>query len=741
MIEWIMGKYYYKDRLRSGGGAGNDVEASPEANAEVKDTEGADAGIGIEGHAFIRTNQSATDPDDDDDEITVFGDGDDSDNSLPSLGDRDSGYESSDSEGSFPPLTTRFIADSSDEESTASEDSDGPPRLARRRQPKKQTGDHGDTTTSAEPTPNKTMPTEVRYTAGDGAGLGVGYVGFSYIGGGRRRAHFTKGYGAAVRYLVYREQARAAGGAYYYAYNPEDGEVRRFEKSADQLSAEHLGHGDLYSFAQPEVNLDEFSFEATTVQEPQVSDTVIHQLAARRGKRLPKGWVIIDSGSTDHIFVDRDLLRNIRPGPRTVSISTGGGMMSTNLIGDVPGLKRPAWFMKDGIANIIALDKLKLERHVTYDSRVADEFRVHCGDRTRRFVRKENGLYVWVTNAKAVDPPGSPTRGVALVATVADKLANYTVKEQNRIHVCREHYESTGFPSIADFIKDINCGRFVGNPLTAQDAKNMVDVYGPNESSLQGKTVWRKPHRVAGNVVNIPPTMMEKIIDVVLTSDIMFVNGVGFLVTLSRKIYFGTTKMMPLNRRISKADILAGLAQVRDIYARRGFRITLVLGDGQYESCRDGIAQLNIGLNTTSADEHVGDIERFIRTLKERVRCFWNRGPFEFVPPKVTNGLVGSAVFWLNVRGHYRGVSVSGADNLSPREIVLGVKMQFKHCSLRCLEFVHTHEEHDNTMKTRTLPALALQPLGNEQGGWMFFNLKSGQLIKRYQWTKVNMPD
>ena len=53
---------------------------------------------------------------------------------------------------------------------------------------------------------------------------------------------------------------------------------------------------------------------------------------------------------------------------------------------------------------------------------------------------------------------------------------------------------------------------------------------------------------------------------------------------------------------------------------QRGLKITNILMDGQFAFIRGNLAELQINLNICSNDEHVGDIERLNRIVKERVR-------------------------------------------------------------------------------------------------------------------------
>ena len=67
--------------------------------------------------------------------------------------------------------------------------------------------------------------------------------------------------------------------------------------------------------------------------------------------------------------------------------------------------------------------------------------------------------------------------------------------------------------------------------------------------------------------------------------------------------------------------LFEAVRQVRTIYLKRGFRVTTILLDGQFEPLRGELSTIGITLNTPSEDEHVPDVERYIRTVKERARC------------------------------------------------------------------------------------------------------------------------
>ena len=54
-------------------------------------------------------------------------------------------------------------------------------------------------------------------------------------------------------------------------------------------------------------------------------------------------------------------------------------------------------------------------------------------------------------------------------------------------------------------------------------------------------------------------------------------------------------------------------------------------------------------------------------------------------------------------------------------------------------EYVKTHEEHDNTIQSRTIGAIATRP-SNNGGGCYFISLSTGHRINCRSWTPMPMP-
>ena len=88
--------------------------------------------------------------------------------------------------------------------------------------------------------------------------------------------------------------------------------------------------------------------------------------------------------------------------------------------------------------------------------------------------------------------------------------------------------------------------------------------------------------------------------------DLMYVNKIPLLVTLSRNVKFGMVEAV-MDRK--QATMLKCIANVATLYRKVGFKVTTALMDGEFVPLRGGLAEIGVTLNETSRDEYVGDIE------------------------------------------------------------------------------------------------------------------------------------
>jgi len=115
--------------------------------------------------------------------------------------------------------------------------------------------------------------------------------------------------------------------------------------------------------------------------------------------------------------------------------------------------------------------------------------------------------------------------------------------------------------------------------------------------------------------------MLEEHRNVTLAKDIIYINKIPIIITLSRAILFGTVHMIKDEK---KSTNVKSLQQVINAYHSRGIKVLHILVDRQFEFIRKHMETTGINLNTTAQDEHVPEIEQYIQTIKERIRVTTN---------------------------------------------------------------------------------------------------------------------
>ena len=80
--------------------------------------------------------------------------------------------------------------------------------------------------------------------------------------------------------------------------------------------------------------------------------------------------------------------------------------------------------------------------------------------------------------------------------------------------------------------------------------------------------------------MQIPWVILEGHQLVTLAVDVMFVNGVPFLVSVARGLNLVTAEFTPSCTAKQRA---AGIARMIDLYARGGFPVGMVLMDNEFE--------------------------------------------------------------------------------------------------------------------------------------------------------------
>jgi hypothetical protein len=514
-------------------------------------------------------------------------------------------------------------------------------------------------------------------------------------------------------------------------------EIKKMSKAFTTVNAklEQLkeSESDL-SGSEVEEESSHFQFQFTQMNsefEPRISNLFKQTHGTKINLDL-KEIILLDSQSTMDLFCNPTLVEKPHKSGDTMRLKSNAGSMLVNKKATLPGYKKKVWFSTRAITNIIALSNIIQQYRVTYDS---DEmmFIVHRepGKSNMNFRMHESGLHYY-------DPRNRKNEQL-FVNTVADNLLGFTKRQIKGAEVAKTLYTALGRPSMKDFKWIIRSHQIKDSPVTVQDVETAISIWGKNISALKGKTTRKKSIPVSRDYVKVPKELLKLHQEVFLTADIFFVNKIPFFLTLSRKICFTAVNHLA-NRTVP--HIFKAFKEIYQYYLQRGFHITVLHVDGEFAPLKALIESMPGGpmVNLASANEHVPEIERRIRVVKERCRASRHDLPFQRIPKLLLIHIVLNSVKMLNFFPTKGGVS----DNISPKTIMSGEVLDYrKHLCLQIGQYCQVHEEETprNGQAARTKGAISLGPSGNLQGGFKFMALNTGKKITRRNWDVIPMPD
>jgi len=231
------------------------------------------------------------------------------------------------------------------------------------------------------------------------------------------------------------------------------------------------------------------------------------------------------------------------------------------------------------------------------------------------------------------------------------------------------------------------------------------------------------------------PALYNEYKNVTLNIDFFYVNGIAVLHTISNCLTFRSV-IFPPSR--SEAQIMHVFNKIKRVYGARGFKIVNLHGDNEFAKIQDPI--LPTILTLAAAREHVGAVERSVRTMKENSRAGLHGIPYKQVPKAMVKGLLKYATILLNA---FPSTKPGISDTLSPRNIVQGLlNLNFANLKYEFGEYGELSKDSTvtNTQAGRTKGALALYPRG-QHGSWAFLSLSTGKEVHGRTFTPLPITD
>jgi hypothetical protein len=438
----------------------------------------------------------------------------------------------------------------------------------------------------------------------------------------------------------------------------------------------------------------------------------------------------LDNQASKSVFIEKNLLSNIRHGESSVTFVGIGGTKTTNFIGNCREFGLVS-YIPNGVANILSFSEV--EKQFRIDYRPSYGFIVFLNNGGEYHFRlNHQGLYVCDFDNFPVFRINHAS--ITLVHTVYENEQLFTKREVEQARIAKDVMRQLAYPSIKDMVSMIKNGVIINLPITIHDIYRAFRIYGPDIAALKGKSKLKKP--LAIKPEHIPRPLRSGL---VLHSDIFFVDRDPYLITVSTPL--GLTVVHHLNGITRGSQLLRKLTDTINLYKMENFSIENILTDGESAmvAISGQLSEIGIRLEVSGSGQHVPVAENKIRQVKERVRSHVATLPY-MLPKFFMRWLVFFCVMRLNMLP-----SKSRSDGiLSSIELFKGRKIDYKRdVRIGFGEYVQALNPNitiRNSMVPRTDGAISLLPTGNLQGSVRFYSLSTKKIIVRDHWTAIPMP-
>jgi Zinc knuckle len=439
------------------------------------------------------------------------------------------------------------------------------------------------------------------------------------------------------------------------------------------------------------------------------------------GGQLHANAIGLDSMCSAHLFGNRRLVSNIRA-CEPIRFKGIGGIETVKEVGDHPSFGRIYLRPKTATSskvNLLSLGVLQTVKGFKIEYRQkSGSFLVRGLDKVSYEFELGGGkLFVcdmsdtlddtalWseacyhVETEDDVEP--DPVPNPVLVETVAKNEGLYTKKEVAAARRVKEFSAAMGHLSQGMLHNIVTTRRVQGIDFNHDDINRAQAIYGQDLQAVRGKSVRhriKKADPVVGKVVSP---------NCVLHTDIMFVCGLPFLISILKPIYL---TLVTLIKSRNVFDVKRAVDKQIASVQSEGFKVEEVSADGEgaigamaTELEASGCKVSIHGKSTDSAD-----IDVKIRQVKNVLRSIL------VLPFLVIMAIIPHAVYFAVSKVNMLP-SRANAHNYSPMEMFLGRSISFKRdlggLNGQVLAFgsrVEIYDRTSNTIADRTSPALFL---------------------------------
>ena len=257
-------------------------------------------------------------------------------------------------------------------------------------------------------------------------------------------------------------------------------------------------------------------------------------------------------------------------------------------------------------------------------------------------------------------------------------------------------------PTVKPLKRAILTNQIQNCPVTDKDCDVAIQIYSKDIASLKGKSTRGKPTLGVDDVVPIQRRLLYLHKNVHLFLDIMYINGLPFLMSISKHLYYHSATYLKDEKANTLYNAMDGIFNK---YNNAGYKIKHISADNQFQSSLEVIQdELKVTLHFSAAQEQVPEAKRNICTVKDTIQSVVASLRYTHLLNVMVQMLAIEAITQLNYF-----VNTNGIEHYSSQQLLKESKVDYgRHCQIPISSFVQPPHEAAiyNSQQPRTLGCL-----------------------------------
>ena len=323
-----------------------------------------------------------------------------------------------------------------------------------------------------------------------------------------------------------------------------------------------------------------------------------------------RSWILLDNESSVDLYCNPEYVNNIRDVSQHAQVGTNGGGIRATQRADVPNYGW-VWYNKQAITNILSFGNV-VDRGFKVDyNQKEDYFFIQYPDcAVIEFRRSPDtyNLYVWkppkiagVANVSTTGvhtkppepitgvPTAPPKKKVQFAQTVEENKSFHTDREIARAKRARDLIHATGNPPV-DLLKQALRQNLIADcPVTSNDLTLATKIFGPDVASIKGRSTRKRPHLQTDDTIDVPPELYDAQRGVDLCVDVLFVNGIPFVSSVSKRIFYRAVQHLPNNYTTSHLE--KAIRRVTKPYRDADLQVVTISADREFKPALDNLSE------------------------------------------------------------------------------------------------------------------------------------------------------